>query len=209
MKEMKVQVKVGRYLYTFEKDKDELDELVLKFTEILNELGMKYAVVSGYIAILFGRSRLSEDIDILVEDFDYMYFLRLWKMLDRYFWCIITSNSEDAYTRYLSKGFALRFALKDKVIPNIEIKFPKSKIEKWVIDTALPVTIDSQILRISNIEMQIAFKLYLGSEKDIEDAKHLYELFKESLNMEEFDNLIKMLKVENPARRYLGWNSRK
>ncbi len=209
MKEMKVQVKVGRYLYTFEKDKDELDELVLKFTEILNELGMKYAVVSGYIAILFGRSRLSEDIDILVEDFDYMYFLRLWKMLDRYFWCIITSNSEDAYTRYLSKGFALRFALKDKVIPNIEIKFPKSKIEKWVIDTALPVTIDSQILRISNIEMQIAFKLYLGSEKDIEDAKHLYELFKESLNMEEFDNLIKMLKVENPARRYLGWSSQK
>jgi hypothetical protein len=44
--------------------------------------------------------------------------------------------------------------------------------------------------------MQIVFKLSLGSEKDMEDAKHLYELFKENINKEEFHSLIEKLKVK-------------
>ena len=30
--------------------------------------------------------------------------------------------------------------------------------------------------------MQIAYKMHLGSEKDFEDAKHLFEVFKETPN---------------------------
>lgn len=45
--------------------------------------------------------------------------------------------------------------------------------------------------------MQIAYKLFLGTEKDLEDAKHLYDLFKEKLNKEELLYLIDKLKVKD------------
>lgn len=39
-----------------------LDKFVLDFCELLED----YVVVSGYASILFGRSRATEDIDLLV-----------------------------------------------------------------------------------------------------------------------------------------------
>jgi len=50
------------------------------------------------------------------------------------------------------------------------------------------------------MELQIAFKLYLGSDKDIEDALHLWEMFKESLNMELFNGFVKRLGVEDKVK---------
>ena len=47
--------------------------------------------------------------------------------------------------------------------------------------------------------MQIAYKLNLGkegNEKDIEDAKHLYELFREKLNNEELVSRIGKFNAE-------------
>ena len=35
---------------------------------------------------------------------------------------------------------------------------------------------------ISPIEIEIPYKLYLGSEKDIEDAVHIWEIFKDYLD---------------------------
>lgn len=37
----------------------------------------------------------------------------------------------------------------------------------------------------------------ISSDKDFEDAKHLYETFKEKLNKEKLINYIKLFKVEN------------
>ncbi len=202
---MNIKIKLGGYQYTFSKEKNELDTLLLKFTDSIQKIGIKYVVVSGYVAILFGRSRLSEDIDILVGKADYGKFLKLWNLLMDDFWCIITGNPEEAYQIYLNSYLPLRFALKNHIIPNIEIKFPKTELERWVIEDTVQVQIDNKFINISNMEMQIAFKLYLGSEKDIEDAKYLYELFKESLQYEIFEKLIRMLNVEDAARRYLGW----
>ena len=41
-----------------------LDKLVLKF---LKAIDFKYVIISGYIAILFGRSRNTEDVDLFIE----------------------------------------------------------------------------------------------------------------------------------------------
>lgn len=38
---------------------------------------------------------------------------------------------------------------------------------------------------ISPIDIQIAYKMYLGSQKDIEDALYLWEIFKDYLNHED------------------------
>ena len=48
----------------FEKELNKLDKFVIDFTSILNKLDIRYVIVSGYVAILFGRNRSSEDIDI-------------------------------------------------------------------------------------------------------------------------------------------------
>ena len=52
------------------------------------------------------------------------------------------------------------------------------------------------IFFISPLEIQIAFKLSLGSDKDLEDSKDIYELFKEKLNNGELLGLVSKLKVE-------------
>ncbi|MBU5688714.1 MAG: hypothetical protein KQA41_00585 [Candidatus Aenigmarchaeota archaeon] len=43
-----------------------LDKFVIKFVKILEKY-TRYVIVSGYVSILFGRSRATEDIDIIVE----------------------------------------------------------------------------------------------------------------------------------------------
>jgi len=202
-KEVLVEVVVGDYRYTLPREMSELDEFVMKFVKTVNDLDINYAVVSGYVAILFGRSRLSEDIDILVEKMNYGEFLKLWNSLSEDFWCIITDDPENAYKRYLLSNTAIRFALKDEVIPNIKIKFPKTEMEEWVIENTIEAMVGNERIKVSNIEAQIAFKLYLGSEKDIEDAIHLYSLFKEGLNEKLLQKFINALNMEHVARRYL------
>jgi len=194
---------VGNYRYTLSRELKDMDRLVLKFARILNDMSLHYAFISGYVSILFGRSRLSEDIDIIVEKMEFAEFKKLWDALRGDFWCIITDSVEDAYYDYLLSNTAIRFALRDSVIPNIEMKFPKTELERWVLENTIDVTVGHEKLKISDIELQIAFKLYLGSEKDIEDAKHLYEFFKEGIDKDKLEKFVMELHVAELARRYL------
>ena len=55
---------------------------------------------------------------------------------------------------------------------------------------------------ISRLEIQIPFKIWLSSDKDIEDALHIYELFKDKLNKDLMLSVSKELKVENEMIEY-------
>jgi len=55
----------------------ELDKLVIEFTNFFERYSINYVIVSGYVSILFGRARSTEDIDILVEKLDFNKFLIL------------------------------------------------------------------------------------------------------------------------------------
>jgi hypothetical protein len=46
------------------------DEPVLGVVSILERHDVRYVVVSGYVAVLLGRSRATEDTDVIVEPFD-------------------------------------------------------------------------------------------------------------------------------------------
>lgn len=59
------------------------------------------------------------------------------------------------------------------------------------------------MLHISPIEVQILFKLFLGSEKDIEDAAHLYEVFKHRLDIGLMEEFARRLNVEKDMERFL------
>lgn len=164
------------------KELNELDNLTIDFVKILDGNGVKYVLVSGYISILFGRSRSSEDIDIIAEKILKDRFSTLWNAVSKNFNCINADNLQDAYERHLMAGSALRFARKGEFIPNIEFKFPKMDLENWVLDNGKTVVLNGNSIKISPIELQIPYKLVLGSGKDMEDARHLYKLFKEILD---------------------------
>ncbi len=57
------------------------DDLALSFSAKLRKAGAKHVFVSGYVALLFGRSRISEEIDILVGRMPYGTFQKLWRTL--------------------------------------------------------------------------------------------------------------------------------
>jgi hypothetical protein len=191
---------------SFEKELTIYDELALKFSNILNQNGIEYIFVSGYVAILFGRSRTSEDIDLLVKRISYEKFRELWIILESDFYCHNTSNPKTAYNDYLENKLALRFSIKDTVIPNVEFKWIYTQQQRRVFDNSLEVILNNNTMKIGSLETQIAYKLYLGTEKDIEDARYLFELFRERLDIPLLEMELNDLSVEEERyKNDLGW----
>ncbi len=115
---------------------------------------------------------------------------------------MIDANSkEDAFDR-LQNPLSIRVAKKDNVIPNFEIKFPKKKTDFASLNSPIEVLVNSKRPLISPFEVQLPFKVWLGSDKDIEDAVHLYELFKEKLDKKLMLDVSKELKVEKEMAKY-------
>lgn len=200
-----VQMEIGytREKISLDKELNSLDRLVIDFTSVLNKLKIKYVIVSGYVSILFGRSRASEDVDLIIERLDAERFRELWDAVSGDFECINTSKADSAYSEYLMEKSAIRFAKEREFIPNIEVNFPKDELDRWTVANRKAVSLNKNGFFISPIEIQISFKLYLGSEKDIEDARHLYRLFKEKLNREILLHFNRKLKVEEAFNKYL------
>jgi len=179
-----------------------LDKFALDFTKSLSKYA-NYVIVSGYVAILFGRNRNSEDIDVFVERIDFDRFKRFWIEISKNFECINTRDVKAAYWEYLSSGISLRFSKKKTFIPNIELKFPKMELDYWSLSERKKVLLDDHQLFIAPLELQIPFKLYLGSEKDIEDAKHIYGVFKDKLNLVLLHDFNRKFKTLDLFNRYL------
>lgn len=188
------------------KELNDLDRLVIDFVRILDRNKVKYVLVSGYVSILFGRSRSSEDIDIIVKKIPKRRFSVLWQEISKKnFECLVPDNFESAYAKYLMKHTSIRFSRKDQPIPNIEFMFPKAEdLDNWVLKNGRQVRLNRYALKISPIELQIAYKLFLGSKKDIEDARHLYQLFKENLNPKLLSDFLLKLDKKGLFNRYLA-----
>src|SRR3990172_8602329 len=100
-----------------DREKSKLDEFVIDFCRLLDD----YVLVSGYVSIIFGRSRATEDVDLLVPDMDFEPFKELWeKIYHSGFECINTDDPEEAM-KMLSEH-AIRFAKKGAAVPNMEFK---------------------------------------------------------------------------------------
>ena len=198
-----MEIEYSKKEISFKKELNELDKLALYFSAILEKVNIKNVFVSGYISILFGRSRSSEDIDIIIETIDFNKFSKLWNELSKDFECLNTSNEKEAFNHYLNNKHSLRFARKDNFEPNMEIKFPKLLLDELALKERIKVNLNDSSLFISPIEQQISFKLYLGSEKDIEDAKHLYNLFKGRIDQEILNEFNRKLKVVEIFNKYI------
>ncbi len=192
----------------FERELSSLDRLVLRFVKILGRCAVDYVIISGYIAILFGRSRNTEDVDMFIEEMPFEKFRVLWDELDKEgFECINVSSAESAYNDYLKEKLAPRFAVKGTFEPNFELKFPKSRYNIYSLRHKVEVLLNGERLMTSEMELQIAFKLKLGSDKDFEDARHLYQIFKGRLNNNLLSSHVSELGVQKEAEKVL-WKRR-
>lgn len=187
---------VNKKSIKLDKVMNRLDTFVLKFIKILEKY-TKYVIVSGYVSILFGRARGTEDIDIFIKELNKKKFNALYKDLKKHgYWCLNTEDADEVYA-YLADGLAVRFAIKNQTIPNFEIKFTKKKFQIYTFKDVLTVVTKLGKINISSIERQIAFKkYYLKSDKDLEDARHLEELFKEHIDWKKIDKYKKLIQKD-------------
>lgn len=172
-----------------------LDKFVLEFIKILQK-HMKYVVISGYVPILFGRTRGTEDVDIFIENIDKKTFVNFYKELIKNNYYFLNPENENGLYEMLTENLGIRAAKKDTIIPNIEMKFIKDDIDLFTIESRVEVILNKKFkFFISPIEVEIPYKLYLGSEKDIEDAVHLWEIFKDNLDKKLMSRFMNELSV--------------
>jgi len=189
----------------FEFDKSEIklnkiispiDEFVINFLDILNGLEIKHVFISGYVVLLFGRQRITEDVDMFLEDLDESKLKALYEtLLQKNYW-MINAGSFDSAKKLYEEGIAWRAAKKDTISPNMEIKRPKNNLDFISLNNPAKVILNNKHkINISPLELQIPYKLHLGSRKDIEDARYLYDLFKDKIDEKLMKSFSKKLKV--------------
>jgi hypothetical protein len=181
-----------------------LDKLVLDF---ISRVDIKYVIISGYVAILFGRSRNTEDVDIFIEDRGLGDFTNFYAKIisNKRYYSINAEDAKDAYELMRDFG-SLRFAEKDTFNPNFEIKFARDETDFYSLNNPLTVDLGFEPkLKVSPLELEIPYKLYLGSEKDFADAAHLYTVFKEILDVRRLKVFLNDLNISKSVKkRVLG-----
>jgi hypothetical protein len=161
-----------------DRELSELDQIVLKFVNILQKY-VNYVLISGYVAILFGRSRGTEDVDFIIEKMSQKKFFQLYEeLLRKGFWSISVDDPKELFMLLNEEKLAVRFAEKGKVFPNMEVKFVRDALDTWALKERIKIITKNGDLFTSQLEMQIAYKKFiLKSPKDLEDARHLQKLF--------------------------------
>ena len=176
-----------------ERELSDLDKLVLKFSSIL-EKHTSYIIISGYAAILFGRTRTTEDVDIFIPKITKEQFSSLYEELrEQGFWAINGDTVETLFSLLSQERTAVRFAEKGKVFPNFEVKFVKDALDEFALREKIKVITNGGNLFTSLIDLQIAYKKFvLKSQKDLEDARHLQNWFSISdENINKYKHLLK------------------
>lgn len=158
-----------------------LDRFVQDFVRILED-ETPYVVVSGFVAILFGRSRGTEDVDVLIPRLAPDDFLALYSALHRGGFEFINEEDADGLYEMLAQNRAIRVARAGTFIPNIEMKFTKDEVDRLVVKERVEVELPGESIFISPVALQIAYNLYLGGRKDIEDALYLWEIFRDDID---------------------------
>lgn len=187
---------------TVNRERSELDKEVLAFTRILSYCEVDYVIVSGYVAILTGRSRSTEDIDIILESLSEADTEHLvTELRNRGYWGM-AMPLEEMYP-LLSDGGRIRIAEDGELFPNFKTWFVSNGVEHEALANPLTVMFDEGQINVSPIELQIAYKLRLAQSadslrgKDFEDALHLYFTFEEQFNREQLEMYVTALDVEH------------
>lgn len=178
-----------------EKPPNQLDELILDVVEVFENLGIDYAVVSGYVAVLLGRSRGTEDIDVIVERFGEETADALVRELTEAAYWRAAMPLDDMYAT-LSDDLIVRVAEDGHRVPNVELKFAHDRYSRLSLRNTVDVNFNDGTIKIGSLELQIAYKLRMGAQKDFEDALYLWHLLDSTLNTDTLESYVEDLGVE-------------
>ncbi len=181
---------------TINRDLNELDLFVKEFLEVLKKHS-DYLLVSGYVSISTGRTRGTEDVDLLLPLMEKEKFNTLLDDLQKNnFWCYQSDELEEIYS-YLSNMSNIRFARKGEMFPNMEIVpiNQSKKIQFFEFTHPQKIRIRDFEFKIPQIEFEIAYKeTMLRGTKDIADAKHLRTFFSEIVKEEKIKEYKRFIK---------------
>ena len=176
----------------------ELDSFVQDFLEILKK-HCNYLIVSGFVSISSGRTRGTEDVDVLVPKLPQKLFDKLFTdLIKNGFWCYQGDNSELVYP-YIENLDSIRFAKVNEMFPNMEVipitENRKTKFYEFMHPQKM--RIGDFEFNIPQIEFEILYKeIILAGDKDVADAKHLRTFFADILKKEKFDEFEPIIRAE-------------
>lgn len=167
-----------------------LDRFAKDFADIV-EKHARYVIVSGFVAIAHGRSRGTEDIDMVIERIGKEKFIKLHRdLIKAGFGCIQSEDPEIIYDDYLLHNTSVRYRRKKEFLPEMELKLAKDALDNHQLATRVKLPMTGLDLYFSSIEMNIAFKEeLLKSDKDMEDAKHLRIMYSNKIDEDEIKRI--------------------
>jgi hypothetical protein len=183
-----------------DREPNALDELAIQFSTMLDDIGIDHVFVSGYVAILAGRARATEDIDVLLEhaatdDIDRL----VGKLKDGGLWG--PAMPLDSMEEMLEDNIWI--ARDGEMVPHLEAKFVDDEYDRASLEQHIVATLTrvDATLPIGPLELQIAYKLYLGTPTDFEDAVHLHAMFEETLSTSALERWVGKLGVREEYER--------
>ena len=187
---------INKRIIKLDKEINELDKFVFRFVNILRK-HINYVIVSGYVAILLGRDRATEDVDVIIPKINKEELNLLYKdLIADGFWCLNSSDLNEMHDMLISKH-SIRFAIEPQVSPNVEIKFSKDVYDDIALKNSIKIKFGNFEVSTSFLELQIAYKEeVLKSNKDMEDARHLRLIANGHLNKNIINEYKKKLRSE-------------
>lgn len=175
-------------------DRSILDQFCEDFCRVVEKY-CKYIVVSGFLAIASGRTRGTEDIDLIIERIPAEIFTLVFDELKREgFICMQSSNPAEAY-EYLADNTSIRFTRYDNPLPEMEVKFAKDELDLFQLQHRIKLPLTGLEVWFSDVNINIAFKEeYLKSPKDMEDAQHLRIVYAEMVDENKIKEVKKMIR---------------
>ncbi|MCG3217636.1 MAG: hypothetical protein KAR35_01435 [Candidatus Heimdallarchaeota archaeon] len=156
-------------------DPDPITESLLVLTKYFHHNNTPYVIVGGVSVLVFGKTRMTLDIDIIVDH----------TKIDREdFITSLTENGFDINLLDLA-GFDdhthCSFFLKRGMF-RIDMKGMYSQAEKESIEMAVETVFNNIKVKINHPINIILYKLLFGSEQDYEDALAVYVRMKDTID---------------------------
>ncbi len=176
-------------------DKTILELFAEDFCEVV-EKHCKYIVCSGFVAIAHGRSRATEDIDMIIKKLTRENFISLHNdLIKAGFECMQSENPETIYEDYLIENLSVRYTKKGEFLPEMEVKFARDELDEEQLKDRQKLDFVKLDVYFSSIESNIAFKEeLLSADKDLEDAKHLRIIYEGKLDEDKIKNIKNKIK---------------
>lgn len=162
------------------------------------KLNIQYSVVGGIAVLVYGYPRVTQDIDLIVDQEvlnipDFCRFLRRHQFL---------ADEHDLRSAFQEKSHATIFH--HKLSLRLDVKGVYSAPDRDTVSTAVPMRLGGVTFQINTPENLICHKLQYGSARDVEDALAVYTRMKPRLRGRELRRVARLVGVEDPLEELMS-----